>query len=81
MVQILRFKRRPDSGVLPFGSDSQLVGQAQIVLDFAKGVEHRRTVAIFRLAIGRPGPLQLGAAIAALEDRQGDGRAIGPHCA
>ena len=77
--QILRFKRGPDGGVLPIGRDSQPVGQAQIVLDFAKGVEHRRTIAVFRLAIGRPGLLQLRAAIPALEDRQRNGGAIGPE--
>ena len=77
--QVLRFERGPDGGVLPVGREGQPVGQAQIVLDFAEGVEHRRPVSIFRLTIGRPGLLQLGAAIPALEDRQRNGGAIGPE--
>ncbi len=77
--QVLRLERGPDGGVLPIGCEGQPVGQAQIVLDFAKGVEHRRTVSVFRLAIGRPGLLQLGAAIPALEDRQRNGGAVGPE--
>ena len=78
--QVLRLEVGFDGGVLPIDREGEAVRQAQIVLDFAKGVEYRRPVSVFHLAIGRPGPLQLSAPIATLEGRQGHSRAIGPHC-
>ena len=77
--QVLSFERGADGGVLPIDCDRQAVRQGQIVLDLAKGVEHRRTVEVFRLTIGRPGLLQLGATIPTLEDRHRNGGAIGPE--
>src|SRR5580765_4100166 len=77
--QILSFERGSDGGVLSIDCDRQAVRQGQIVLDLAKGIEHRRTVEVFRLTIGRPGLLQLGATIPTLEDRHRNGGAIGPE--
>ena len=50
--QILCLECGADCGVLPIGGERQLTGQAEIVFDFSKRVEHCGAVSILRLAIG-----------------------------